>query len=161
PLVGTAIGAAMQAVAMFFIGYFAFRTPVGVEALNEKKQRLAERSRRDLAFLGRSLTDYIVDKKAYLEPDLSVFLLADHFRVSEDDIIDAVHRTHGSTFSDYIDSLRIEHAINLMNDPESRYHTDDPDDLARLAHQCGYLERARLESSFQKIMQISLRDYCQ
>lgn len=161
PVYGTAVGAAMQAVVMFFIGYFAFRTPVGVEALNEKKLRLTERSRRDLTFLGRNLTDYIAEKKAFLDPDLSVFLLADHFRVSEDEIIDAVHNTHGTNFSDYIDSLRIEHAVNLLNDSENHYHTDDPDDINHLAHQCGYLERSKFESSFQKIMQTSVKDYRQ
>ena len=111
--------------------------------------------------LGRDLTDYVTDSKAFLNPDLSVYLLADHFRVSEDEIIDAVHRTHGITFSEYIDTLRIEHAISLMNEQGDHYHTDDPDDMTRLAHQCGYLERSRFESSFQKIMQTSLKDYRQ
>lgn len=52
PVMGTAIGALMQAVVMFFIGYFAFRTPVGVETLNVSRRRLAPRSRRDLTLLG-------------------------------------------------------------------------------------------------------------
>ena len=161
PVVGTAFGCILQAVDMFFIGYFAFRTPVGVEVLNENKKRLNDYSRRDLLNLGRDLTDYVTDSKAFLNPDLSVYLLADHFRLSEDEIIDAVHRTHGITFSEYIDTLRIEHAISLMNEQGDHYHTDDPDDMTRLAHQCGYLERSRFESSFQKIMQTSLKDYRQ
>lgn len=161
PVYGTAVGAAMQAVVMFFIGYFAFRTPVGAEMLNENRQRLAQRSRRDLRLLGQNLVEYMEKKKAYLNPDLSVFLLADHFRVSEDDIIDAVHRQCGTTFSDYIDTLRIEHALHLMNTQQQLYHTDDPDDMTRLAHQCGYLERSRFESTFQKIMQTTVKDYRQ
>ena len=68
PVVGTAFGSALQAVVMFFIGYYAFRTPIGVEMLNEKKQRLMERSRRDLTFLGRNLTEYVTDNKAFLNP---------------------------------------------------------------------------------------------
>ena len=146
---------------MFFIGYYAFRTPIGVEMLNEKKQRLMERSRRDLTFLGRNLTEYVTDNKAFLNPDLSVFLLADHFRVSEDEIIDAVHRMHGTSFAEYIDSLRIEHAITLLNEKESNYHLDDPDDLSRLAHQCGYLDRATFERSFLKITQTTVKNYFQ
>lgn len=161
PVLGTAVGAAMQAVVMFMIGYYAFRTPIGVEMLNEKKQRLMERSRRDLTFLGRNLTEYVTDNKAFLNPDLSVFLLADHFRVSEDEIIDAVHRMHGTSFAEYIDSLRIEHAITLLNEKESNYHLDDPDDLSRLAHQCGYLDRATFERSFLKITQTTVRNYFQ
>ena len=161
PVVGTAFGSALQAVVMFFIGYYAFRTPIGVEMLNEKKQRLMERSRRDLTFLGRNLTEYVTDNKTFLNPDLSVFLLADHFRVSEDEIIDAVHRMHGTSFAEYIDSLRIEHAITLLNEKESNYHLDDPDDLSRLAHQCGYLDRATFERSFLKITQTTVKNYFQ
>lgn len=161
PVVGTAFGSALQAVVMFMIGYYAFRTPIGVEMLNEKKQRLMERPRRDMTFLGRNLTEYVTDNKAFLNPDLSVFLLADHFRVSEDEIIDAVHRMHGTSFAEYIDSLRIEHAITLLNEKESNYHLDDPDDLSRLAHQCGYLDRATFERSFLKITQTTVKNYFQ
>lgn len=161
PVVGTAFGAALQAVVMFMIGYYAFRTPIGVEMLNEKKHRLIERPRRDMTFLGRNLTEYVTDNKAFLNPDLSVFLLADHFRVSEDEIIDAVHRMHGTSFAEYIDSLRIEHAITLLNEKESNYHLDDPDDLSRLAHQCGYLDRATFERSFLKITQTTVKNYFQ
>ena len=161
PVLGTAIGAAMQAVVMFFIGYFAFRTPIGVEVLNEKKKRLGENSRHGLTSLGRNLTEYVVDSKSYLNPDLSVYMLAKHFHVSEDEIIDAVHRTQGISFSEYIDSLRIEHAIKLLDEQKEFFHTDDSDDMSHLAHQCGYLNRSMFERSFQKIMQTSVKNYCQ
>ncbi len=161
PVVGTAFGCILQAVVMFFIGYCAFRTPVGVEVLNEHKKRLGEHSRRSLTSLGRNLTEYVSESKSFLNPDLSVYLLADHFRVSEDEIIDAVHSTHGITFSDYIDTLRIEHAIKLLDEQKEYFRTDDQDDMSRLAHQCGYLERSVFERSFQKVMQTSLKDYRQ
>ncbi|MBR4506297.1 MAG: AraC family transcriptional regulator [Bacteroidales bacterium] len=161
PVLGTAFGAALQAVDMFFIGYCAFRTPVGVEVLNEHRKRLGVNSRRGLASLGYNLTEYVTDSKAFLDPDLSVYILADHFRVSEDEIIDAVHSIHGITFADYIDTLRIEHAIHLLDDPDNHFHTDDQDDMTRLAHLCGYLERSMFERSFQKVMQTSLKDYRQ
>ena len=161
PVIGTAIGAAMQAVVMFFIGYYAFRTPVGFEVINEHKKRLTDYSRRDLTFLGRDLTEFITKSKAFQNPDLSVFMLADRFHVSEDEIIDAVHRTHGTSFAEYIDTFRIEHAISLLNKHENQYHTDDPDDMSRLAHHCGYLERSTFERSFQNIMQTSVKDYRQ
>lgn len=161
PVWGTAFGAGLQAVVMFFIGYYAFRTPVGVELLNEQRKRLGAQSRRGLTSLGRSLTEYVMESKSFLNPDLSVYMLADHFRVSEDEIIDAVHSTHGITFSDYIDTLRIEHAIKLLDEQKEHFRTDDQDDMSRLAHQCGYLERSVFERSFQKVMQTSLKDYRQ
>ena len=153
PVVGTAIGAVMQAVVMFFIGYFAFRTPVGVEVLNENRNRLREYSRRDLTFLGRQLSEYVEDSKAYLNPDLSVFLLADHFCVSEDDIIDAIHSQHGYSFANYIDSLRIEHAERLLDEQKNLFHVDDPNDMSRFAHQCGYLDADTLRHAWLSVTQ--------
>ena len=161
PILGTAIGAIMQAVVMFLIGYFAFRTPIGVEVLNEKRQRLSEQPRRNLESLGRKLTEYVVDSKAYLDPDLSVYILADHFSVSEDDIINAVHSMYETNFSEYIDILRIEYATHLLDEQGRQYRTNDPDDLTRLAHKCGYLDRETFENSFQKIMQKSVKKYRQ
>ena len=152
-VVGTAIGAIVQAVIMFFIGYFAFRTPVGVEVLNENKKRLTEHSRRDLTHLGRQLSEYVEGSKAYLNPDISVFLLADHFRVSEDDIIDAIHRQHGYSFANYIDSLRIEHADRLLDEQKNLFHPDDPEDMSRLAHQCGYLNADNLRHAWISVTQ--------
>ncbi|MBR4773625.1 MAG: AraC family transcriptional regulator [Bacteroidales bacterium] len=161
PLLSTVVGASLQAVVMFLIGYYAFRTPIGAEILNEKKQRLSVHSRKDLLYLGQLLADYVEKEKAYLNPDLSVFLLADHFHVSQDEIIDAVHQRNGSSFADYIDSLRIEYALKLMDEREDYYHIDDPDDMTRLAHQCGYLDHVKFERSFQRIMQTSVKNYRQ
>ena len=161
PVLGTAVGTAMQAVVMFFIGYFAFRTPIGVETMDETRRRISVRSRRDLTHLGRNVAEYVESSRAYLNHDLSVFELANHFHVSEDDIIDAIHSMHGTTFSAYIDSLRIEYALRLLNEHGDRFRMDNPDDITALAHRCGYLERSLFESSFQKIMQTSLKDYRQ
>ena len=149
----------MQAVVMFMIGYYAFRTPIGAEVLNDRKQRLTPHSRRDLQHLEQLVADYVEKEKEFLSPDLSVFVLAEHFNVSQDDIVDAVHQRHGSNFADYIDSLRIEYALRLLNEHGHHYNTDDSEDMERLAHQCGYLDRARFESSFQRVMQTSVKTY--
>lgn len=161
PVLGTAIGAAMQAVVMFMIGYYAFRTPIGAEVLNERKQRVTLLPRNDLQHLGQRLADYVEKEKEFLSPDLSVFMLAEHFNVSQDDIVDAIHQYHGSNFADYIDSLRVEYAMRLLDEHENLYNIDEPEDIERLAHQCGYLNKAKFESSFQKVTQSSLKNYCQ
>lgn len=159
PLVPVVLGATLQAVVMFFIGYFAFRTPIGAEVLRETKARITVYSRRDPAVIDRQIVQYVEQNQAFLNPDISVFLLADHFHISEDDVIDAIHRLHGSTFADYVDSLRVEHAIKLINEQPNLYRTDNPDDMSRLAHQCGFLERVKFENSFHRILQTTVREY--
>lgn len=149
PIIGVAIGVILQSVVMFFIGYFAFRTPAGVEVLNKKKPRMNDYSRRDLASLSHDMTEYVTDSKAFLDPDLSVFLLADHFHVTEDEIIDAIHYSQGTTFGEYIDTLRVQHTASIISTERLDIH--NPDILERLAHKSGFLTTEALVTAWQRV----------
>lgn len=111
-------------------------------------------SRRDPGTLAPPLVEYIEKEQAFLNPDLSVFLLAEHFRTSEDDIIDAIHLSQGLPFADYIDGLRIQHALTLMmaNPPKK----DSPDNLIQVAHQSGYLSLDAFQKAWQNVMHAPL-----
>jgi transcriptional regulator GlxA family with amidase domain len=86
--------------------------------------------------------------QAFLNPDLSVFMLAEHLHTTEDDIIDTIHRYHGVPFGDYIDALRVQHAVSLM----LAEHPDieNPDVLAHLAHRSGFLTIDALEDAWYR-----------
>ena len=88
------------AVVAFYIGR-------SIYIINNSAERmpLRARSRRDPAALARQIDEYVEKQQSFLNPDLSVFLLAEHFRTSEDDIIDAIHYSQGIPFGDYIDAL--------------------------------------------------------
>lgn len=155
PLILLIPGCIVQGVIMFLIGYYTYRLPVGAEILSERVRRSARRSNRNLTLFGRELVDYIEKEQAYLNPDISVFLLADRYHVSQDEIIDAIHRIHGTSFGDYIDNLRIEHSIQYLT-PDI---LDDPQLLASVAHQCGYLSCEAYKQSFSHVMQSSLEKW--
>ncbi len=150
PLWGVILFVVVQSVAVLVMGWISYRTSYGAERLQTKMRRRNLGSN-DIAHLARNIVQYVEKEKHYLEPDISVFILADHFRCSQDEIVDAVHRLHGTTFGEYIDSLRIEHAISLQM-AEPGIDLSDPEQLARLAHRCGYLSpEAFLQAS--KIVQ--------
>lgn len=155
PLLLLIPGCVIQGVIMFLIGYYTYRLPVGAEVLGERVRRAPRRSNRNMALFGHELTEYIEKQQAFLNPDISVFLLADVFRVSQDEIIDAIHRVQGITFGEYIDNLRIEHSLHLLCEST----LNDPEELNRLAHQCGYLSSEAYRQSFSNTMQTSLEDW--
>ncbi len=134
------------------LGYSTYQLSYSAESLGEHIAA-HQHSRHDLGQLGRELTQF-VETSGYLNPDLSVFLLASHFHVSQDQVVDAIHRMHGTSFGDYVDALRVEHAAALLPNVAN---PDDPDTLSRIAHQCGYLTPEALEKAFLKVMQTPIR----
>lgn len=135
-------------VASFVLGYALYHISYTAETLSEHLDPGAARSRHDLGQLAREISAY-VESSAYTNPDLSVFLLASHFHVSQDQVVDAIHRLHGTSFADYVDTLRIEHAATLLSHAA---HPDDEETLTRIAHQCGYHTPEALEAAFEKVM---------
>lgn len=144
--------ALLQAVVMFLIGYYTYRLPVGAEVLDERVRHAPRRSNRDMALFGRQLTDYVEKQQGCLNPDISVFFLADRFHVSQDEIIDTIHHLHGTSFGVYIDDLRVEHAVKTLLS-QSDFDSDDPAQMARLAHTCGYLDTEAFTRAFVRVMQ--------
>ncbi len=148
PLWVTVAQSSVIGVATLILGFAMYRINYTAETLSHQLGTAPATLRRDLAALGRELTAYI-ENSAYTNPDLSVFYLASHFHVSQDQIVDAIHRLHGTSFADYLDTLRIEHAATLLSHVS---HPDDPHALSRIAHQCGYNTPDALEAAFEKIM---------
>lgn len=146
----TLILAILQAVATTTLGLATYRLHHAAENIRYSLEHSPRTSRpHDLAALGRQLSQHI-EKQAFLDPDLSVFSLANTFHISQDQVVDAIHRVHGQPFADYIDSLRVQHAISLINE------SDDPDHLLHIAHLCGYPDLSALQRAYRKIMKTEL-----
>ncbi len=146
----TLVLALLQFAATTTLGLATYRLHHAAENIRYSLEHSPHTSRpRDLAALGRQLSQHI-EKQAFLDPDLSVFSLANTFHISQDQVVDAIHRVHGQPFADYIDSLRIQHAITLLNE------NDDPDHLLHIAHLCGYPDLPTLQRAYRKIMKTEL-----
>ena len=158
PVVGVAIAAILQAAVMFFIGFYAFRTPVGVENINKTLRRRPTLGRNDATAVAKSVSNYVETQRHFRNPDLSVFILAEKLHVSEDEVVDAVHQLHGGSFSDYIDTVRIEFATNEML-AATDFNPDDPEHVARMAHHCGFLSADAFTRTFHRVTQTSLESW--
>ena len=140
-------------VIILYIGRNIFMINNGAERLHSNISK-----RKNPALQGRLLEDFVEKEKAFLNPDISVFLLAEHLHTSEDDIIDLIHRRQGTSFGGYIDNLRIEYATHLIVNGR-QLSLNDADDMNRFAHECGYLSVVDLQRSFQSVMQTSLANW--
>lgn len=137
------------AIILLYIGHSVYMINSGAEQLPRRS-----RSRRDPAALAHQTVEYVEKEKAFLNPDLSVFMLAEHLHTSEDDIIDAIHYSQGIPFGDYIDSLRVQHAVSIIL--AEHLDKDNPDTLVRIAHQSGFLSTDALENAWDRIFHTSI-----
>lgn len=158
PLWGVILFVVVQSVAVLVMGWISYRTSYGAERLDSKMRRHQNPRSSDIAHLSREIVRYVETEKQFLNPDLSVFLLSEHFRVSQDDVVDAIHRLQGAPFNEFINALRVEHALARL-EAEPALDLDDPDQMAQLAHSCGYLDTAAFRLSFQQVMQMSPEEW--
>lgn len=154
PLWAVLVFCIVQSVAVYLMGSICYRITYGAESLRPKMRRRTA-GHAETADIARKMVQYIEKEEHYLEPDISVFLLADRFRCSQDEVVDAIHQMHGTTFSGYIDSLRIEHAL-LLQTAEADFDPADQEQMTRLAHRCGYLNVEDFERAFERIMHTSI-----
>jgi AraC-like DNA-binding protein len=152
PLLPVIIFCVVEGAAMLLMGGLSFRIRYSAESLNLDIARTSSSStRHNLDTLGHRLTAFI-EKGNFRDPDISVFSLATQFHVSQDQVVDALYHIHGAHFSDYIDSLRVDHASSLL----ATASQDDPLLLDRVAHQCGYRDAAALKTAWQRVLHTPL-----
>ena len=132
----------------FLLGRLIYRLNYSAALLNENISQSSRYHTEDLSDLGKQMARY-VEEEAFLNPDLSVFEIARHFRVSQDRVVDAIHEHTSTTFAEYVDSLRVERAAALLTQADG---IDDPELITHIAHRCGYLSAQALESAFLRVM---------
>lgn len=158
PLWAVILFCIVQSVAVLVMGWLSYRASYGAERLASKMRHHQNPGSADIARLAREVAQYVEKEKHFLNPDLSVFMISEHFHVSQDDVVDAIHRLQGAPFNDYIEALRIEHALTQL-EAGAAIDLDDPDRMAQLAHSCGYLDTTTFRLSFQQVMQMSIEDW--
>lgn len=152
PVWFVAVTCSLLTVAGLVLGGVTYFRNYGVERFS--RERAIWRTGGDPARSGRALCEYI-EKEGFRNPDLTVFDLATRFRLSQDDVVDIIHRLHGMTFSKYVDSLRVEQANSIIM--SENINLDDHDALTRLAHRCGYVSGEDLRRAMHDIIGVRVK----
>jgi len=146
PLWYTVAACFTMGITVYLLGKTTYRLDYGVERI--KRDTPVVRGG-DPSKVGKEMCTY-VENEGYRNPDLSVFDLAKRYRISQDDVVDIIHNLHGCTFSEYIDSMRIEHVTGMLLTGE--HDIDDPATMERISHQCGYLSAEGLRQAYKDAM---------
>lgn len=135
---------------------YSFNTDAAQLALLVRKdigaaQHIERNQPQQLRATGLVICRYIEDE-GYADPSLSVDGLAVLFRLSPDAVVDSVYRQQGMPVAEYIDTVRVEHAIKDLGDPSV-----SDDDLERIAIACGFSDAGMLQEAFVKAVGMPIR----
>jgi len=93
----------------------------------------------------------LVNENFYLDPDVDLFSIATRIKVNTKYIADFLKFHYGETFLNWVNRLRIEHAIDLMNDKKLS--------LLDIAERSGYSSISTFYRNFSKIKGIPPSDF--
>ncbi|MBP5397634.1 MAG: helix-turn-helix domain-containing protein [Bacteroidales bacterium] len=83
--------------------------------------------------------------KVFLDPDLTLVMLAEKINTNRTYLSNAIHLTYGKTFSDFVNHLRIQYALSQMRTMHEKKEEILAKDLAEL---CGYSNNTSFYRAF-------------
>ncbi|MFD0862713.1 helix-turn-helix domain-containing protein [Sungkyunkwania multivorans] len=123
----------------------------GLNANNSKegKKDLTEMTRSasssDKSLLFKRVDAYVLNEKRYLDPSLSLEMLANELKISASNLSLQINSHSNYNFSDYINHYRVEKAKRLLADLAFAQYTN-----VAIGLECGFNSRSTFYASFKK-----------
>lgn len=93
-----------------------------------------------------NLLEYMTTAHPYLDPDLSIFTLAEQLKVSRHHLSQAINEQTGKSFHDFINSFRTAAVKRRLEDPSSAAYS-----ILGIAMDCGFNSKATFNTTFKKL----------
>ena len=106
--------------------------------------------------LHRDLSQLMSTEKFFRESELSLTDLAKRLNTLPNHLSQVINEREGKNFYDYINSLRIEEFMRLVNSPESQKYT-----LLGIAQECGFNSKSSFNRYFKKVTGKSPSEFMQ
>jgi AraC-like DNA-binding protein len=100
------------------------------------------------------LTTAMVTDKLYLNPDLTLSILAAHTSLPPKTISAALNQHFHKNFNEFINEYRVQAVLGKMQHEEYRRQT-----IASLAYDCGFNSLSTFQRSFKSVTGITPREY--
>ena len=91
------------------------------------------------------IKDHIIKNKLYLDPLLSMEVIADELRMSKSYISKLINSYSDYNFSDFVNSLRVEQAKKFLSNDEFSNYT-----IVAIGLECGFNSKSTFYSAFKK-----------
>lgn len=121
-----------------------------IAEISTEEKELKESAKK--GFADEKLISRTIDEKLYLDPMLSLVSLSEKLNTNRTYLSSSIHECRGQNFSDFINNLRIEHFISLM-DGESGIS------IKEAAFKSGYNNLQSFYRNFSEIKKKSPKDW--
>lgn len=118
----------------------------------EAKAAISDKSSKPKLTVQEKLSQGIqeqIDKQFYLDPKVTIVSMADAMNTNRTYLSQAIHEIYGCSFSDFVNNLRVEHAIELIRDSEGERL------LKVIALDSGFLSASTMNHNFVKFKHMS------
>ncbi len=116
----------------------------------EAKKDLSEKHQQEFETIAR----YIVSKQRFLDAKLSLEPLAEELEISAGHLSKLINTCSEYNFSDYINSLRVAQAKELLKDDDFDNYT-----IVAIGLECGFNSRSTFYTAFKKFTDLTPSEY--
>ena len=138
------IGPILYSVIVYAITYLAISKKY-LQTINAVKYQSTNFTAEEIAVLFKSVERIIQDQKLFLDPGVSLSMLAKQLRVSPQKISFAINSKSQYNFNEYINRYRVNHAVTMMQTPGS-----DSITIASIATDSGFNSLSSFNNAFKK-----------
>lgn len=148
--------ATFVAILLFRIGDLTFnmKDTSGIaaeieEISSEETELKSESSTMNSNYADDSLIQAVIDGKMYLDPSLSLVSLAEKLHTNRTYLSSSIHSCRGQNFSDFINTLRINHFLDIAKEEGSNINIKDA------AVRSGFNNLQSFYRNFSEMMQMT------
>jgi AraC-like DNA-binding protein len=145
-------------VLIYVVGYFALRQPeIFRISVIEEKQKTAIKPRmseQDIQNLKQDLTELILNKKVYLDNELTLVELSKKLNTSTNKLSWLLNKVYKSNFYDFINEHRIEAFIGKLEQNEHKIKT-----LYSLSMEVGFNSKSTFNKAFKATLKETPSNY--
>ncbi|MFY0592288.1 helix-turn-helix domain-containing protein [Roseivirga sp.] len=130
---------------IYLIGYHGFKMPIEGQMVKDEKYQNSMLSNQSLQHIMERLNSILIDEKLFTKGNLKLTDLSVKLGVSSHDISQAINVMAEKRFSDYINSFRVQEAIELM---QSDFYKNEK--LIAVALDSGFNNKTSFLNAFKK-----------
>lgn len=146
---------------IFWVAYYGFfRYNILVERIEIRKDIVNDDSQNTLYITKNSSRNFLIiqlailENKLFLDPDLYVEIVAKAINFTPKKVSETIKDATKLSFSDYINSLRIEKAKKYLISNKYRNYT-----IVSIGLECGFNSKSAFYNAFKKFVKISPSEF--
>lgn len=136
----------LVSISYFFLFFFAifYNTITNKLYTEEVKPKSEQLPKAEMQLLMRRIEEQIIEKKMYLEPELTLQQIATVLNEKERNISQTINTIQQRNLNDYLNSLRIEHACKLLL-------TNKEKPVFEVMYESGFSTKGTFNLAFKKV----------